>query len=142
MELCIRVFVNWEYDDWAKLLPMAEFACNNSKNTGIGHMLFELNCVYHPRVSFQKNVNSRTRFCSTNKLAEEEKELIEVCCQNLLHAQKLQKRAYDKKIKNCSYTLDKKVWLNSKYIKTMRNYKKLKSKFFRPFQILYTIEKQ
>ncbi len=26
MEACLRAFVNWEQDDWARLLPMAEFA--------------------------------------------------------------------------------------------------------------------
>ena len=45
------------------------------------------------------------------------------------------------RIKNCNYVLGKKVWLNKKYIKTKRN-QKLESKFFRPFQIFYTVEKQ
>ncbi len=53
---------------------------------------------------------------------------MEVCYQNLLHAQELQKRAHDKRIKSRSYAVGEKVWLNSKYIKTKRNMK-LKSKF-------------
>ena len=66
---------------------------------------------------------------------------MEVCCQNLLYAQALQKRAHDKGVKNCNYAPSKKVWLNSKYIKTKRN-KKLESKFFAPFQVFHTVEKQ
>ncbi len=50
-------------------------------------------------------------------------------------------RAYDKGVKNYSYTPDKKIWLNSKYIKTKRN-KKLESKFFGPLQVFYTVGKQ
>ncbi len=65
---------------------MAEFAYNNAKNASTGHTPFELNCGYHPRVSFEEDVNSRSRSCSANKLAEELRDLMEVCCQNLLHA--------------------------------------------------------
>ena len=44
-----------------------------------------------------------------NKLAQELRELIEVCCQNLLHVQELQKKAHEKKVKSQSYILCKKV---------------------------------
>ncbi len=50
METYLRAFVNWEQDDWARLLPMAEFAYNNTKNTSTSHTPFELNYDYHPRV--------------------------------------------------------------------------------------------
>lgn len=36
---------------------------------------------------------------------------------------------------------NKKIWLNSTYIKTKENYK-FKNKFFRPFQVLHSINKQ
>ena len=120
---------------------MAEFAYNNAKNASTGHTLFELNCGYHPRVSFEKDVDSCSRSCSANKLVKELRELIEVCYQNLLHAQELQKRAHDKGIKSRSYAPSEKIRLNSKYIKTKRN-KKLKSKFFGPFQVLHVVGKQ
>ncbi len=141
MEVYFRAFVNWEQDDWAKLLPIAEFAYNNAKNASTGHNLFELNCGYHPRVFFKDDVDPRLRSRSVNKLAEQLKELIEICCQNLFHLQKLQKRAHDKGPKSRSYAPGKKVWLNSKYIKTKRN-KKLESKFFGPFWVLHTVGKQ
>ncbi len=86
IEVYLRPFVNWEQDDWARLLPMAEFAYNNAKNTSTGYTPFKLNCGYHPRVSFKEDVDPYSRSRSTNKLAEELRELMEVCCQNLLHA--------------------------------------------------------
>ena len=64
-----------------------------------------------------------------------------ICQQNLLHAQELQKRAHDKGVKPRSYAPGEKVWLNSKYIKTKQN-RKLKAKFFGLFRILYLIGKQ
>ncbi len=36
MEAYLRAFVNWEQDDWARLLLMVEFAYNNAKNTSTG----------------------------------------------------------------------------------------------------------
>ena len=137
----LKIFINWEQDHWARQLPIVEFTYNNAKNASIGHTLFELNCRYYPRVFFKEDVDPRSRSCSANELAEELKELIEVCYQNLLYAWDLQKRAHNKKVKSRSYASGEKVWLNSKYIKTQKN-KKLKSKFFGPFQIFHIVRKQ
>ncbi len=97
---------------------MAKFAYNNAKNAFISYTLFELNCRYQPGVSFEEDVDPCSRSYSANELVEELRELMEVCCQNLLYAQELQKRAYDKEVKSRSYALGEKVRLNSKYIKS------------------------
>lgn len=96
MEAYLRAFVNWEQNDWARLLPMAGFAYNNAKNARTGHSPFELNCGYHPRISFEEDIDPRSKSCSTDVLANELRELMTICPQNLLHAQDLQKRAHDK----------------------------------------------
>ena len=88
---------------------MAEFAYNNAKNTSTGHISFKLNYSYHPRVFFEEDVDSRSRSRSANKLATELKKLMEVCCQNLLYAQELQKRVYDKGGKSQSSALGEKI---------------------------------
>ncbi len=80
MEAYLRAFVNWEQDNWTRLLPLVEFAYNNVKNASTSHTLFELNCGYYPRVSFKEDVNPRSRSRLANKLAEELRNLIEVCC--------------------------------------------------------------
>ena len=118
MEVYLRTFVNFEQNDWARLLPMAEFAYNNAKNASTGHTPFELNCGYHPRMSYEEEVDLRSKSKSADELSAELRELMIVCQENLHHAQELQKRAYDKGVKPRSYTLGDKVWLNSKYIKT------------------------
>ncbi len=120
---------------------MTEFDYKNAKNASTGHTPFELNCGYHPRVFFEQDLDPRLRSWSANELAEELRELIEVCYQNFLHTQELRKRAHDKGVKSRSYALGKKVWLNSKYIKTKRN-KKVESKFFGPFWVLHIVRKQ
>ena len=120
---------------------MAEFTYNNAKNISSGHTLFKFNYDYYSKVLFKEDVNPCSRFCSTKKLAEKLRKLINICYQNLFYVQKLQKRAYSKKIKSFSYILCKKVWLNSKYIKIKKN-KKHKSKFFGPFWVFHVVRKQ
>lgn len=107
----------------------------------VSHTSFELYCGYHHEQSFKDTVDLRLGSCFANKLVKELKELISICQQNLLHAQQLQKCAYNKDIKPCSCTLGKKIWLCGKYIKTKRNWK-LEAKFFRSFQVFHPVHKQ
>ena len=65
METYLQAFVNFKQNDWARLLPMAEFAYNNAKNANTNHTPFKLNCGYHPCVSFEKDTNP----CSWSKTA-------------------------------------------------------------------------
>ena len=114
IEAYLRAFVNWEQNDWARLFSMAEFAYNNAKNASTDHTPFKLNCGFHPRVFFKDDVDPRSKSHLADKLANELRELMEICQQNLLHAQELQKKAHDKCVKPQSYTLGEKVSLNSK----------------------------
>ena len=86
---CLCAFVNWEQNDWARPLPMAEFAYNNSKNASTGHTPFEFNYGYPLYVSFEDKCNTCSRSFSAKELAIELKNLMNICCQNLLHAQDL-----------------------------------------------------
>ena len=141
MEAYLQAFVNFEQNDWARLLPMAEFAYNNAKNASTGHTPFELNCGYHPRMSYEEDVDLRSQSKLADELSAELRELMIVCHKNLHHAQELQKRAHDKRVKPRSYAPGEKVWLNSKYIKTKRN-RKLEAKFFGSFQVFHPVGKQ
>ena len=83
MEAYLRAFVKFEQNDWARLLPMAEFAYNNAKNASTGHTPFELNYGYHPRISYKKNVDPRSKSKSADDLANDLRELMIVCRENL-----------------------------------------------------------
>ena len=120
---------------------MAEFAYNNAKNASTGHTPFELNCGYHPRVSYEEDLDPRSKSKTAEELSSELRNLMAVCQQNLHHAQELQKRAHDKGVKPQSYALGNKVWLSSKHLKTKQNCK-LEAKFLNLFQILHPVGKQ
>ena len=141
IEVYLCIFMNWEQNDWVWLLPMAEFAYNNTKNASTGHTPFELNCGYHPWMSYEEEVDLHSQSMSADELLEELRELMIVCCENLHHAQDLQKQAHNKGVKPWSYAPGEKIWSNSKFIKTKRN-RKLEAKFFKPFQVLHPVGKQ
>ena len=58
IEAYLQAFVNFELNDWARLLLMPEFDYNNAKNTSTGHTSFELNCSYHLGVFFKEDTDS------------------------------------------------------------------------------------
>ena len=75
----LRAFVNFEQNNWARLLPMAEFAYNIAKNSSTGHMPFELNCGYHLCVFFEEDTDPRSQSKSADKLLAKLQDLITVC---------------------------------------------------------------
>ena len=83
MEVYLKVFVNYKQDNWAMLLPMAEFAYNNTKYASTEYTPFKLNCWYHPRVSYKEDVNPRSRSKAADELTEELRNLIDACRENL-----------------------------------------------------------
>ena len=89
MKAYLRAFVNFEQNNWAKLLPMAEFAYNNAKNSSTGHTPFKLNCVYHPCVSFEENTDPHFQLKLADKLSTKLQDLMTVCRENLHHAPEL-----------------------------------------------------
>lgn len=77
MEVYLRIFINWEQNKYARLVPMAEFTYNNAKNTSTSHTPIKPNYDYHLKMLSQDNTNSRSRSCSADKLAKELRELDE-----------------------------------------------------------------
>ena len=86
MEAYLQAFVNFEQNDWARFLPMAEFAYNNAKNASTGYTPFELNCGYHPRISYEEDLNPRSKSRIVEELFSKLQELMIVCQHNLHHA--------------------------------------------------------
>ena len=121
MKAYLWAFVNFKQNDRARLLPMAEFAYNYAQNSSIGHTPFELNYGYNSCVFLKKDTDFCSQLKSADNLLVELLNLMTVCQENFYHAQKLQKRAYNKGVKPRSYASGDKVWLNSKFIKTKRN---------------------
>ena len=89
MEAYLWVFINFEQNNWARLLLIAEFAYNNAKNASTGHTLFELNYGYYPRMLYKEDVDPRSQSKSADKLSAELRKLMIVCQENFHHTQEL-----------------------------------------------------
>ena len=76
MEAYLRAFVNYKLDNWAKLLPIAEFAYNNTKHASTGYTPFELNCGYHPRVFYKEDVDPNSKSKAADELIKELRNLM------------------------------------------------------------------
>ena len=109
METYLRAFVKYKKNDWAKLLPIAEFAYNNAKNASIGYTLFELNCDFHPRSSYEEDIDPCSKSKTADQLVIELHTLISMCKKNLRYAQELQKRYHNNHPKLWSYAPGDKV---------------------------------
>ena len=79
IEAYLQVFVNIEQNNWARLLPMAEFAYNNAKNASTSYTSFELNCGYHPRISYKKNLDLYLQSKTEEELSSELQNLMATC---------------------------------------------------------------
>ena len=53
MEKYLHAFANYEQDNWVELLPLAEFAYNNSRHTATRMTPFFANFGYHPEMQFR-----------------------------------------------------------------------------------------
>ena len=53
MEKFLRLFINWTQTDWARWLPIAEFAGNNMKSETTGQTPFFANYAFHPRMGIE-----------------------------------------------------------------------------------------
>ena len=79
MKAYLQVFVNFKQNNWARLLLMAEFVYNNTKNASTGHMPFELNYSYHLCIFFEKNINFSSQSKTVKELSSKLRELMTVC---------------------------------------------------------------
>jgi len=51
LEQYLRIYCNYQQDNWSELLPLAEFAYNNAPSTTTGVSSFFANKGYHPNLS-------------------------------------------------------------------------------------------
>jgi len=53
----LRVYCNYQQDNWSKLLPLVEFAYNNTPSTTTGIFSFFVNKEYHPNITVHPKCN-------------------------------------------------------------------------------------
>lgn len=71
LEQYLRCYLSYNQDNWASLLPIAEFAFNNSINASTKISPFFANNGFHPRPNNSFPSSARTPDISENTLAEQ-----------------------------------------------------------------------
>ena len=135
LEQYLRIFCDYQQDDWAQLLPLAEFAYNNACSMTTGTSPFRSNYGYHPRASIQAPIR-KTDNPTAEGFVEELKSVQEKARGQIKTAQEAQKRNYDRHTKqDPGFKAGDRVWLLRKNIATERPSQKLEVRRLGPFLI-------
>jgi len=141
MEEYLRAFCNYEQDNWVELLPLAEFAYNNSVHHSTRMTPFWANYHYHPPMQFKppkapSNTRSEILADATVSGMEETHRPLQG---SLLEAQARQSKYTGGK--DVSFEVRNKVWLSTRHFRTTRPSKKLDDKRTGPYTVSKIINK-
>jgi hypothetical protein len=137
IEQYIRIFCNYEQNNWKKLLPLAEYSYNNSSNSAISTSPFVADLGYQPR-SWVEPTKSSLESSKDSKFNIHRKvdERITLLRELMSDAQiRYSKYANESRMEGPKFNVGDKVMLNRKFIKTLREKMKFDFKFFGPFEI-------
>ena len=84
----VKIFVNFEQNNWIELLSMIEFVYNNNKHAFTKMSSFEVMQKYTSKMFFEKFINFKIKFKFVKKHVEKLIELIKILKTNLTHVQK------------------------------------------------------
>lgn len=141
MEQYLRAYVNHEQDNWRGLLPIAEFAYNNSWHSSIDASPFYALHGYHPKASFNVTADrSALRVPTVEELTTRIHKLQDELKAEMKYAQATHKEFSDEhRASGLRYKVGDKVWLLRKNIKTKRPSDKLDYKKIGPYKVTRAI---
>ena len=134
LEQYLRIFCCYQQNDWTQLLPLCEYAYNNSMTTATGLTPFYANYGYHPRTNWPQAVEVQNPAASlyVNWLAEIHERLRDT----LTRTRDRMAKWYDKKSNPAPpFKVGDLVMLDARNIKTRRPKKKLDFKKLGPFKV-------
>jgi RNase H-like domain found in reverse transcriptase/Reverse transcriptase (RNA-dependent DNA polymerase)/Integrase zinc binding domain/Chromo (CHRromatin Organisation MOdifier) domain/Retroviral aspartyl protease/Integrase core domain len=136
LEQYLRCYVDYQQTNWSTLLPMAEFAYNNTAHSSTKTTPFFANLGYHPKFSVtmprvtKDNRPVADRIQALQDLHSELKFNIQTALE--AHAKHFDTMAQAQP----DFQIGDRVWLNSKNLRTDRPARKLDYKRVGPFPIL------
>ena len=138
LEQYLRIYCDYQQDDWSQLLPLAEFVYNNAQHASTRVSPFFANYGYHPRGTIKMATDSINP--SAEALADKLRNTHQELRTQIKKAQATYKGNYDRHTKEPpTFEVGDKVWLNRKNIRTTRPSQKLDCKRMGPFPILEVV---
>jgi len=132
----LRCYINYQQTNWSSLLPLAEFAYNNTVHSSTKVTPFFANFGYHPKFTVtvprvsKNNTPLADRVKSIHDLYAEMKENIKKALER--HAQYFDTKV----IPQPDFQIGEKVWLDARDLRTSRPAQKLDYKRVGPYPVL------
>src|ERR1700738_2795629 len=141
LEQYLRIFCDYQQDNWLDLLPLAEFSYNNAKHSSTQVSPFFANYGFHPRMSILNPAPQENANPTAEDLVQKLERIHNSLRCTLREAQLKYKEAFDAYIKESPpFRVGDLVWLSRKHIKTSRPSLKLDAKRLSTFRILEVVE--
>src|SRR5262245_1789076 len=140
IEQYLRIYCNYQQDNWSSLLSLAKFSYNNAQQASTGCSPFYANYGFHSQ--FTINVPPSESVPAARELAERLKALHEELVELIKNTQNHQAKYYDAKHKRIEFKVGDKVWLLATNVTTRRPNKKLDWKRLGPYPITERIDTQ
>ena len=135
LEQYLRMYCNYQQDNWSGLLPLAEFAYNNAPNVTTGVSPFFANKGYHPNLAIHPErdlTSSRAR-----EFAVDLDELHSELKVRISEAQKRYQHYADlKRSPAPDFPLGSQAYVKAEFFRTTRPSKKLSDKNLGPFEVI------
>src|SRR5258705_194791 len=135
LEQYLWVYMNYQQDDWATLLPMAEFAYNNATNVTTGVSPFFTNKGYHPEFTVDPQAETSS--------AEAEAFVADLECiqvelkENIAQAQERYQKNVDKhRAEAPELNIGDQAYVKAKFFRTRQPSKKLSEKNLGPYDVI------
>jgi len=129
-------------DDWARWLPIAEFADNNAQFSSTGFTPFFANKSYHPKMNIGPDdanyatIKEKMQRQRAEAIAGHISEILDFIKLNAEHTQELMTNQVNSYRKDVTYKIGDKIFLASKFIRISRPCKKLDDKFLGPYKVI------
>lgn len=131
----MQIFCNYQQDNWYTLLPLAEFAYNNTPSATTGISLFFTNKGYHPNPTIHPerdltSSHAKDLVVNLDGLRQELKATIaeaQLCYQGPTDS---------KHMPAPDFTVGQQAFVKAKFFHSTHPSQKLSKKLFRPFEIL------
>ena len=135
LEQYLRVYCNYQQDNWAELLPIAEFAYNNAPSATTGVSPFFANKGYNPNLAIHPEydlASARAKTFVTDIDSVHQQLRI-----SMKEAQDRYQGPADKRRKPAPEIVPgQKVFVDSEFFRTTRPSKKLSDKYLGPYEVL------
>jgi hypothetical protein len=134
LEQYLRIYINYEQDNWAHFLPLAEFTYNNTKHSATQVTPFFANKGFHP--TLELSLDSVPSAEAHSMVADLKELRIYLQEQLKITIAQYEAATIDRRKKIPPFSVGDEVWLDARNIRTKRTSKKLDHKRLGPFPII------